>query len=402
MARKQQRSIQCHVWLLHIIVFFDSKHLILPCMEVEVLCDDATGILFVGYTRLINIAIVDKETNDEDTILIHLNLRHITNKNRDVVVAYDNLLDSPLAMIIGDHTVYTSTGTPGERGASFSIHTMGVLALSALTLYVGYRARGEPIKLTLTGDVSGGLRTLGVLRVARVALSGMLSGYPEMDTTEAEQSIFRIQNRSHATTTSNHIEIGERGKGNTRIIGAECLDIDGTERMRVTNDGCVLNGSIKTRLGLGDSVTVHSMVSDSDVYSVDSTGNVFATSYTSLSDSRMKCNITPLRRQNCLRDVMKLKCYSYNFCVGDALLHHGLLADEVACVIPSIVRGGDAGHIRHVAYDEIIPFLVGAVQTLHIMLIWGVLLVCLVFIGVVLMMRFGSQIPRVQCESDSL
>jgi hypothetical protein len=92
---------------------------------------------------------------------------------------------------------------------------------------------------------------------------------------------------------------------------------------------------------------------------------VFATSYTSLSDARMKCNITLLQRRQCLRDIVRLKCYSYNFCVGDALLHHGLLADEVAKIIPAVVRGGVGGCVHHIAYDELIPFLVGAVQTIH-------------------------------------
>jgi hypothetical protein len=335
-------------------------------MNFEVLCDDATGILIVGLpSKVLDVEIVDRPNSDLDEVLVRLDLRHATNTNREIVLARDkDLIDRVLPTIRG-LKVYEISGVPGERGSQVEIFTNGVLAIASLSFYIGYDGRVGVVRVSLKGDVGGGLDGLGVLRVARVASAGLLSGYPHAEALSPNESVFRIQNRSRATVASNHVEIGTRGDGCTRLIGAVCHDSEGNERMRASGEGCVFNGNTNTRLGVGESLTVHSMVSGSDVYSVDATGNVFATSYTSLSDARMKCNITRLRRRNCLRDINKLECYSYNFCVGDALLHHGLLANEVAKVIPSIVRGGLNGHVHHVAYDELIPFLVGAVQTLH-------------------------------------
>jgi hypothetical protein len=370
--------VSCN-WRLHVLYCTVLYCVVGTCtMQVEVQCDEASGIVIVGRASPIEVAVLDRPSGvDPTTVMMHLNVRHGTNTNRTLIVASDSELLTPLpaASIATGATIYTRTGTPGSGGATVTVYTRGLLDVAALSLYVGYRARdgsvllGGAIRIDLTGDVAGGLDGLGVLRVARVAAAGFLTGYPSLDAHDAE-TVFRIQNRSYATATANNVEIGERGKGCTRVIGAECLDIDGNEKMRVSSDACVFSGSVKTMLGVGDAVTVHNVVSGSDVYSVDATGNVFATSYTSLSDARMKCNITCLGRQRCLRDLNQLKVYSYNFCVGDAFHHHGLLADEVASVIPSIVRGGGEGRVQHIAYDELIPFLVGAVQSIHCQLVW--------------------------------
>jgi hypothetical protein len=379
-------------------------------MQAEVQCDEASGIIMVGQASPVELAVVDRPGGvDETTVLITLSLRHSTNTNRTLIVASDADLLDPLPTISNETIIYTRTGTPGVGDATVTIFTRGVLEVAALTFYVGYRARdsrvllGAAFRLHVTGDVAGGMDDLGVLRVARVAAAGFLTGYPALPEAAAE-TVFRIQNRSYATATANNVEIGERGKGSTRVIGAECMDIEGNERMRVSPEGCVFSGGVNTRLGVGEAVTVHNVVSGSDVYSVDATGNVFATSYTSLSDARMKCNITCLGRRSCLRDINRLKIYSYNFCVGDALQHHGLLADEVATVIPSIVRGGREGRVQHIAYDELIPFLVGAVQTVHRRLIWItwacalVMLVC----GYITFGYWHTIFARATCVSQPL
>jgi hypothetical protein len=365
-------------------------------MQVEIQCDDANGIVFVGHQRHIDLPVTDRQGisggTDVTEVLLHLSLRHSTNIKKTVVVAFDVELHNPLPMMVGMQHVYAFTGTPGTTDAALIVYTKGVLSAATPSFYVGYPSIGSPVQVSLSGDVAGGLRGLGVLRVASVSTAGLLTGYPDIahrnnstSTTTPQESVFRIQNRSRATPTSNHVEIGEVGTGSVRLISAECVDGEGNERMRVTPQGCVFNGAVNARLDVGEAVTVHSIVSGSDVYSVDATGNVFATSYTSLSDARMKCNITSLRRLQCLLDINRLKCYSYNFCVGDALLHHGLLADEVAKVIPSIVRGGVDGCVHHVAYDELIPFLVGAVQTLYNVLMWSLLLsACTVISSVVM------------------
>lgn len=379
-------------------------------MQAEVQCDEASGIIIVGQASPIELAVVDRPSGVDGTmVLIQLSLRHSTNTNRTLIVASDADLLEPLPPSVNETTIYTRTGTPGIEESALTIYTRGVLEVAALSLYVGYRARdggallGVSVRLHMTGDVAGGMDGLGVLRVARVASAGFLTGYPALPEAAAE-TVFRIQNRSYATATANNVEIGERGKGSTRVIGAQCMDIDGNERMRVSPEGCVFSGGVNTKLGVGDAITVHSVVSGSDVYSVDATGNVFATSYTSLSDARMKCNITSLGRRSCLSDINRLKIYSYNFCVGDALQHHGLLADEVANVIPSIVRGGREGRVQHIAYDELIPFLVGAVQTVHRRLMWCIWVCTFVTLacGYITFGYWNAIFAQATCVSQSL
>ena len=77
------------------------------------------------------------------------------------------------------------------------------------------------------------------------------------------------------------------------------------------------------------------------------------------SDQRLKCNIEPL--SNSLDKVLQLSPKTYRFLDGPKT-HFGLIAQSVNTIIPEIVS--DNGFNKGINYLELIPFLIGSIQTL--------------------------------------
>ena len=116
---------------------------------------------------------------------------------------------------------------------------------------------------------------------------------------------------------------------------------------------------------------------------VKSTDVIFATTFTSSSDYRLKENIESVRSE-CVDDLMKLNVVRYNLKPrtvdsGDTAvtqmnfytnesgildrIHYGLIAQELQDIYPDLVYEGGDGYLS-VNYIELIPLLIQSIQSL--------------------------------------
>lgn len=97
---------------------------------------------------------------------------------------------------------------------------------------------------------------------------------------------------------------------------------------------------------------------------IDACQTIWAYNFSNRSDVRLKNNIAT--RTGSLSDVLKLRPVSFNYKKDgpSAKEHVGLIAQEVEMIFPNFVMSDDKG-IKGIAYNELIPVLVGAIQELH-------------------------------------
>jgi len=101
-------------------------------------------------------------------------------------------------------------------------------------------------------------------------------------------------------------------------------------------------------------------------YSLGDSNNRWAAVYAAdgiiqTSDSRWKENILDLDVG--LEEVKRLRPVTFSWIDDpDGGSHYGLVAQEVAEVLPAIVRGGEAKQPLGLNYAEVLPILVSAVQ----------------------------------------
>ena len=152
------------------------------------------------------------------------------------------------------------------------------------------------------------------------------------------------------------------------IYGASVLNASGSS-------GILPDGSIR----IGNSSTTMFYISNSLAmaingafpYSFNQNGNATASgSWISSSDARIKENVTPLT--NSLAKVNQLNPvkFSYTRDSLEAANHYGLIAQEVEKIIPEVVlvsslKEGNIEDIKAVAYTELVPILIKAVQELN-------------------------------------
>ena len=101
-------------------------------------------------------------------------------------------------------------------------------------------------------------------------------------------------------------------------------------------------------------------VSTTKLYFNPSTGTFSATSFNSLSDENYKENIATII--DGLNIVDKINPVSFNW-KDNNKKSYGVIAQEIEKIVPEIVDTTD-GTIKTVSYDQIIPFLIQAVQQL--------------------------------------
>lgn len=102
-------------------------------------------------------------------------------------------------------------------------------------------------------------------------------------------------------------------------------------------------------------------ISTTKMYFNPSTGAMAATDFNSLSDISFKTNVEPLL--NGLVVVANIEPVSFNW-VESGKKAFGVIAQEIEKVVPEIVTTGANG-TKTVSYDQIIPFLVSAIQDLN-------------------------------------
>ena len=80
---------------------------------------------------------------------------------------------------------------------------------------------------------------------------------------------------------------------------------------------------------------------------------------TSASSRRVKRDIQPL---GALRPLMKLRPVSFRYREGPPELHYGLIAEQVAKVLPELAVYGEDGLPETVQYQELPVLLLGELQ----------------------------------------
>jgi hypothetical protein len=97
-----------------------------------------------------------------------------------------------------------------------------------------------------------------------------------------------------------------------------------------------------------------------DDYTLNINGYVIADKFKGRSDERLKSDISNI--SNGLQIVKQLtgKCYKFR---NDKHISHGLIAQDVQHVLPSITSTDDDGFLN-INYIELIPFLIESVKEL--------------------------------------
>lgn len=99
-------------------------------------------------------------------------------------------------------------------------------------------------------------------------------------------------------------------------------------------------------------------VSDAKLYYNPSTGTLNSTNFNSLSDERLKINVTSI--DNAIETINSLDGVSFNW-LKNGKKSYGLIAQELEKIIPELVEGSE---IKTVNYSGLIAFLINAVKTL--------------------------------------
>jgi hypothetical protein len=100
-------------------------------------------------------------------------------------------------------------------------------------------------------------------------------------------------------------------------------------------------------------------INSTELYTNPSTGTLFATIFSSLSDESQKDNISPL--QNSSEIVNKMNPVSFNW-KKTGKKSYGVIAQEIEKILPDIVHENDG--IKSVEYDSLIAFLIKSIQEL--------------------------------------
>lgn len=145
-----------------------------------------------------------------------------------------------------------------------------------------------------------------------------------------------------------------------------------------------INNNDKNGAGILGTLTQHTGISVPGRYAgyfygpVKATGDITAPSFITLSDIRLKENVTVLREtgQSALENVLDMNVIKYNYIdlqsentdsaiVGNAKkeTHYGLSAQELQKIYPDLVKEGQDGYLG-VKYVELVPILIRSIQEL--------------------------------------
>jgi hypothetical protein len=161
--------------------------------------------------------------------------------------------------------------------------------------------------------------------------------------------------------------------GNVKITGGtngQYLTTDGTGNLSfgavtsgttITNDTST-NATYYPIFTTATSGTISAAnVSSSKLYFNPSTGDMSATNFNSLSDITYKTNVEPIL--NGMIVVTNIEPVSFNW-IESGKKAYGVIAQEIEKILPEIVTTNADG-TKTVSYDQIIPFLVSAIQDLN-------------------------------------
>jgi hypothetical protein len=90
--------------------------------------------------------------------------------------------------------------------------------------------------------------------------------------------------------------------------------------------------------------------------------NIQAKNVSIPSDTTLKKNITMMNTSEALNKVLGISSIQYNWKKGDQKRETGLIAQEIAQVMPELVTTNDTSGVMLVSYMNLIPYLISSVQ----------------------------------------
>ncbi|MEZ5289549.1 MAG: tail fiber domain-containing protein [Vicinamibacterales bacterium] len=267
----------------------------------------------------------------------------------------------------------TTTGTlnSGVGWATLASNTsghentaVGAQALSSNTTGTGNTALGVS---ALDANATGGTNTAvgrWAMRVATSASNNTAVGASALDLTTTGSSNTAIgRNALIANTTgSNNIAIGS-GAGNGLLTGHDNVYVQASAGGGAESNTLRLGSSL-TRAFVGGIRGVATGANDAVAVVIDSQGQLGTIS----SSRRTKDDIAPLdpavgRALQRLEPVQFR--YTEAFTDGSRPLQYGLIAEDVAAVLPSLAATGPSGEIETVKYHVLPTLLLAEVQRLE-------------------------------------
>lgn len=106
----------------------------------------------------------------------------------------------------------------------------------------------------------------------------------------------------------------------------------------------------------------------SDLFKLDSTGQITATRLVESSDRRIKTDIVDADEDDSLEKIMNLQIKNYRYTKNPEVLHRGVIAQELKEVIPSAVivhEKDDIADFHSISNSEMLSYLIQAVQKLN-------------------------------------
>ncbi len=273
-------------------------------------------------------------------------------------LAFNSLTSNPIKFFIDDVERVRITGGETRLGngsyspylkfnSGGSTNYAGVINMDSKSDYLtisggnstGYSSGGG---ITFIGNDRYGTNTAGMVNIFAGNASGNTSyGYIAFETANTERARFNF---------SGHFLIGQTSaSGNANGIYFR----PGIE------SGFIVTNDIALQLSrLGSTGDIQSFYSGSTrVGTISVSGS--NTSYNTSSDYRLK---EDLKEFSGIDIVSKIKTYDFKWKL-DGTRNHGVIAHEVAEVMPYIVMGEkDGKHYQGVDYSKIVPVLVKAIQ----------------------------------------
>jgi endosialidase-like protein len=244
-------------------------------------------------------------------------------------------------------------GALGANTTGVDNTTVGVHSLISNTTGIGNVALGSN---GLGSNTTGGDNTtVGVNSLTSNSTGGgnvALGANALASNTTGGNNVVLGANALTSNTGGGNVALGS-GAGGNLTTGNNNIDID--------NDG-VAGDSNTTRIGSGQTRAfidgirgVTTGQADAVNVVIDSAGQLGTVS----SSRRFKRDIQPL---GALRPLMRLRPVSFRYREGPPELHYGLLAEQVARVLPELAVYGSDGLPETVQYQELPVLLLAALQ----------------------------------------
>jgi len=207
----------------------------------------------------------------------------------------------------------------------------------------------------LNADLVDGIQGSSFLRSdAADSFSGALTGSGTISVTGTEIECGRTSG-SVAMTTND-------GGGNANLCFNHKDRTPDTTGSSYRIETAVDSATANMYFELSSSTTSGVQVNLSNGMTLNTTGLTVSGTVTANSDIRLKTNI--LDYENCLDRVLNLRPVTFNRTdlEDTEKVHLGLIAQEVEEVIPEVVGENSANGYKSVAYGNIVPALIGAIQ----------------------------------------